>query len=84
MMEFERGDYISIDSKPLCGPLWKVEDVVVKNLGLTSVTVVALYREGEVWSIQWTEGSEKATVSKAKEQGGEQYEVDIDSITAES
>jgi hypothetical protein len=76
----EEGDRISIQSKPLCGPLWKVKDVEVEDLGITAVTVVALYSDDEVWTLQWTDISDKAKMVQAKEHGGKQYKVHLDNI----
>lgn len=76
----EEGDSISIQSKPFCGPLWKVKDVEVEDLGLTAVTVVALYSDDEVWTLQWTDTSDKAKMVQAKEHGDEQHKVVLDNI----
>ena len=74
----EQGNSISIESKPLCGPLWEVKDVEVEDLGLTAVTVVALLSDTDVWTLQWTDTSDKATVSKTT--SDEQYKVVLDNI----
>ena len=76
--QLERGDHISIESEPLCGPLWEVEDIEVQDLGLTAVTVVALLSDTDVWTLQWTDTSDKATVSKTT--SDEQYKVVLDNI----
>jgi hypothetical protein len=78
--QLERGDHISIESEPLCGPLWEVEDIEVQDLGLTAVTVVALYSDGEVWTLQWADTSDKAALVRAKEMGDEKHKVVLDNI----
>jgi hypothetical protein len=69
LAELERGDRISIDSEPLAGPLWRVSDTEVEDLGLMEIPLVTIVSDSEGWLLHRGDEWEVVATDSLKESG---------------